>query len=358
MVQGVVQRRPQGPHLLVVGCDAVTHQSERRGQPVQQVDRHRHLVLLAQRVGDVDARGSGAHDSHPQRPCPGGRVLRARIDGRHEDIVARRRHHWLDQDVTALEPATVPLSVVAREWARIGCIGFGGPPTHISLLRKLCVQDRRWLTSDEFEDGVAATNLLPGPASTQLAILCAWRLSGTKGAVLGGLCFIVPGLVLILGLAAFFLNDPPLWARGIAAGAGAAVAAVAVSAAVGLAPASWRRAADPGARARWVAYAAAGGVVGATAGPYLVLVLIGCGLLEITARRLLPRMTMSILPLVAGRSAASGGPAALTWVALKVGLLSYGGGFVIIPLMQYDAVERYHWMTGGQFLNAVALGQI
>ena len=94
----------------------------------------------------------------------------------------------------AQELERVSLAVIAREWGRIGCIGFGGPPAHIALLRTLCVRDRRWLTGTEFEDGVAVCNLLPGPASTQLAIYCAWRLRGTAGALVGGLCFIVPGL--------------------------------------------------------------------------------------------------------------------------------------------------------------------
>ena len=64
----------------------------------------------------------------------------------------------------------MPLATIAREWLRLGCIGFGGPPTHIALLRRLCVEERRWMEAKEFEDGIAATNLLPGPASTQLAI--------------------------------------------------------------------------------------------------------------------------------------------------------------------------------------------
>ena len=136
----------------------------------------------------------------------------------------------------------VSLPAIAREWSRIGCIGFGGPPTHIDLLRRLCVDDRHWIESREFEDGIAATNLLPGPASTQLAIFCAWRLRGTAGALVGGVCFSVPGQVLILGLSAVFLaSHPPLWIIGAAAGAGAAVPAVAVMAALGLVPASWRR---------------------------------------------------------------------------------------------------------------------
>ncbi|MGN6176769.1 MAG: chromate transporter, partial [Streptosporangiaceae bacterium] len=150
----------------------------------------------------------------------------------------------------AQELERVSLAVIAREWGRIGCIGFGGPPAHIALLRTLCVRDRRWLTGTEFEDGVAVCNLLPGPASTQLAIYCAWRLRGTAGALVGGLCFIVPGLVVILALAVLFLAArPPGWVSGAALGAGAAVPAVAVAAAVALAPASWRRAGQPPASA-------------------------------------------------------------------------------------------------------------
>ncbi|MEI7747386.1 MAG: chromate transporter, partial [Actinomycetota bacterium] len=93
---------------------------------------------------------------------------------------------------------TLTLGIIAREWGRIGAIGFGGPPAHIALFRKLCVDSKSWLTSDEFEDGIAATNLLPGPASTQLAIYCAWRLRGRLGAIVGGLFFILPGLVIVL----------------------------------------------------------------------------------------------------------------------------------------------------------------
>src|SRR6202451_4499000 len=104
----------------------------------------------------------------------------------------------------AAGPSQAGLATVLREWGRIGCTGFGGPPAHIALLRRLCVDDRGWLTAREFEDGLAATNLLPGPASTQLAIFCAWRLGGLLGAIVGGLCFISPGLVIILGLSSVF----------------------------------------------------------------------------------------------------------------------------------------------------------
>lgn len=252
------------------------------------------------------------------------------------------------------------LLVVAREWGRIGCVGFGGPPAHIALLRDLCVTRRGWLDDEEFEDAIAATNLLPGPASTQLAIYGAWRLRGIAGALVGGVSFIAPGLVLILALSALFLaTSPPGLVLGAGAGAGAAVAAVALRAAVALVPASWARADH---RARWVAYVVVGALAAATLGSWLVLVLLACGALEVVLRRVRPWGAdvagVHAWPLPAAAGAASGGLLALSWMAFKVGALSYGGGFVIIPLMQHDAVEVYGWMTDAQFLNAVALGQV
>jgi chromate transporter len=235
--------------------------------------------------------------------------------------------------------SSIPTTEILTEWGRIGCIGFGGPPTHIALLRDLCVRRRRWLDEQDFEDAIAACNLLPGPASTQLAIYCAWRLRGRPGAVVGGLAFILPGLLLIVALAAVFLAaSPPRWVVGAGAGAGAAVAAVAVQAGWSLVPSSWARTPS---RFRWAFYAAAGCAAAATIGPWLVLVLLVCGAVELA----LPRgALLSVAPLV--------------WVAFKVGALSYGGGFVIIPLMQGDAVERHHWLSSAQFLNGVALGQV
>ena len=259
-------------------------------------------------------------------------------------------------------PASGPpsLGTVLREWGRIGCIGFGGPPTHIKLLRDLCVQRRGWLDAREFEDAIAACNLLPGPASTQLAIFCAWRVRGRAGALAGGAAFIVPGLIVILALAALFLsNSPPAWVLGAGAGAGAAVPAVAVQAGTSLLGASWQRRKQA---IRWLIYLAAGAAAAATIGPWLVLVLLGCGVIELAAQRVPGPGTMAhgiaAAPLLAFGAITGGVLLSVAWVAVKVGALSFGGGFVIIPLMQSDAVNHYHWMTGAQFLNAVALGQV
>ena len=139
------------------------------------------------------------------------------------------------------------------------------------------------------------------------------------------------------------------------------MAAVAVHAAAGLLPASWQRAHQAGRarKVRWAAYLIAGIVATATIGAWVVLVLIACGAVELTAR--VPRENRTAvlpLPMLASGAVSVGVLSSVAWVAFKVGALSYGGGFVIIPLMQEDAVTTHGWMTGGEFLNAVALGQV
>jgi chromate transporter len=257
-------------------------------------------------------------------------------------------------------PPRVRLGTIAWEWTRIGITGFGGPPAHIELLRQLVIDRRRWMTPREFEDAIAACNLLPGPASTQLAIFCARRVGGPAGTVVGGLGFIAPAVVLMLALSALFLaRSPPAWIRGAGAGAGAAVAAVAVRAGLGLAGPSWRRVAEDGRRRlRWLGYAVLGGAAAAVIGPLLVLVLLGCGLAELSLDARGSDRHSSWMPWLPAAAAPAGGLGALAWVALKVGALSFGGGFVIVPLMQRDAVHTYHWMTSTGFLSAVALGQV
>jgi chromate transporter len=101
---------------------------------------------------------------------------------------------------------------------------------------------------------------------------------------------------------------------------------------------------------------ALGAVAGAVLGPYLVLVLLGCGVVELALHR-----SSGVAPAIAALPVAAigvGGLGALAWVAFKVGALSYGGGFVIVPLMQHDAVHTYHWLSSARFLDAVALGQV
>ncbi len=254
----------------------------------------------------------------------------------------------------------VSLLTLIRHWSRLGALGFGGPPAHIAMLRTLCVNEHEWLPAQEFEHAVATTGLLPGPASTQLAIYCAWRLRGWLGAIIGGLCFIVPGLILILALTAlFFAHHPSKYLLGAALGAGAVVPAIAFSTALSLLGPSYQSVhADSARRVRWSIYVLLGIVTSIFSPEFVVLTLIGSGVIEVLVRTARGRQHLAAVSLGTTHAVVLGGFATLAWVAFKVGALSYGGGFVIIPLMQHDVVSVYHWMTGAQFLNVVALGQI
>jgi chromate transporter len=220
------------------------------------------------------------------------------------------------------------LATVAREWGRIGVLGFGGPPAHVALLRDLTVSRRAWIEAREFEDAFAACSLLPGPASTQLAIYTAQRVAGRAGALVGGLAFILPGLIAVLLIAAVALGDkPPSAVEGFGAGAAAAVVAVVAQAGINLI--------DPH---RGLIYVIAGMLGASFAGPAVVGVLLLCGLAQLGRHTL----QSTVWP-------------ALIWLAVKVGALSYGGGYVIIPLMREDAQA---WMSEQAFANAIAYGQI
>jgi chromate transporter len=265
-----------------------------------------------------------------------------------------------DRGLQGAGQVRVPLPRIAIEWTRIGFTGFGGPPAHVALLRRVVVEREGWIDARAFQDANAACGLLPGPASTQLAIYCAYRLGGPLGALVGGLGFVLPAVVLVIALSLLFLaHSTPLWVRGAGAGAGAAVAAVAVQAGRMLVGPSYERVRGHRAQvARWCAYLVVSAAAAALIGAYLVLVLLACGLVELLAQRR-PSGSAGVAPLgLLGAALARGGFGSLAWLALKVGALSFGGGFVIVPLMQGDAVHTYHWMTNAHFLDAVALGQI
>ena len=145
------------------------------------------------------------------------------------------------------------------------------------------VEQEHWLSARDFPDAVAATSLLPGPASTQLAIFCARVAAGIRGAIVGGLAFIVPGFVFIVALAALFLeHGNNEWIRGASAGAAAAVVVVVVFAGFGFARGF--REVTGAQLVRTVAYAIAGGLATVFVGVWVLAVLLGCGLVEVAIR--------------------------------------------------------------------------
>ena len=245
-------------------------------------------------------------------------------------------------------PKTDLRGVLVR-WGRLGLLGVGGPQAHTALLRQMMVEREQWMSPRDFQDVVAATSLLPGPASTQLAIYCARVAGGPVGGIVGGLAFILPGFVLIVALSALFLNHPESSAlRGAAAGAVAAAVTVIAAAGIGFARGIGARRGF--ALARAVAYALAAGLVTVLSGPWVLAVLLGAGVIEL-ALRLRPAAAAAL-------AAAHASVQGLVWVAFKVGALSFGGGLVIIPLMQHDVVSVHHWLSERQFADAVALGQL
>ena len=337
----VVLPVPGGPYRTIeCGRPGLDRRAQRRALaeqvllPDEVVERAR---PHARGERPVDRRRLGA------RPAP-----RARSGSNSVSTPAVSRSIALAPDARAAAERSL------REWGRLGLIGFGGPPAHVALLRELIVERRGWIEAREFEDANAACQLLPGPGSTQLAIYCAQRVAGLPGALAGGLAFILPG--------------PADGARDRRARARRGAAGVDRSASAPAPARRWSRSS----RRRASCSAAARSPAGATsarrstsppASPAVVLA--GAFVVLVLRRR---RACSSSPGAGARRAALHAWPVALAaaprrcpglaWTAFKVGALSYGGGFVIIPLMQEDAVDRHGWMTEAEFLNAVAFGQL
>jgi chromate transporter len=257
---------------------------------------------------------------------------------------------------------------VARLFLKLGLIGFGGPAAHIALMEDEVVRRRRWLTRERFLDLLGATNLIPGPNSTEMAIHVGLVRAGWPGLVAGGACFILPATLITLALAAAYARYGRLPEAGwILYGVKPVIIAVVVQAVWGLA----RKAiATP------LAAAAAGAVlVLSLLGANEVLLLFGSALglpllrtVATTggARALVPvgpfGLTLAaMVGLSPGPGVSAGASATLTqlaWVFLKVGSILFGSGYVLLAFLRPDLVERTRWLTDAQLLDAVAVGQL
>ncbi len=245
----------------------------------------------------------------------------------------------------------IPWRTFLARYLRLGFLGFGGPPAHTLLLRQQWV-DTDVIDVSEFNDAFAAVSLLPGPASTQLALWVGWRTRGVPGLFAAAALFITPAVAMVLLLSWLVLGEGhPEWLNAAALGAAAVVPAVALRAGVDIAR-GYRIGELPHARQwRLGLYGVAGIVVCLTAASALPFAMILAGLCELVVRR-----EMSARP--AGWLGLGSTKTALAWMALKVGALSFGGGFVIVPIMRGDAVTAHHWLTASAFVTAVAIGQL
>jgi chromate transporter len=258
------------------------------------------------------------------------------------------------------------LRELALLFLRLGATAFGGPAAHIAMMEDEVVRRRRWLTGQEFLDLVGATNLIPGPNSTELAIHVGHRRAGFPGLVVAGVAFIVPAMVIVLAIAWAYVSFGRLPAsEGLLRGVKPVVVAVVLQALVGFGRTAIRSAP--------LAVIAAAAAVAALLGVNELLVLAAAGLLVAAvavARRSgggnPPPLGLLALPPAGALPAFAAGAAAATPFTvgglflsfLKIGSVLYGSGYVLLAFLRADLVERLGWLTEAQLLDAVAVGQV
>lgn len=250
-----------------------------------------------------------------------------------------------------------PLAEVARTFLRLGATAFGGPAAHIGLFHQELVLRRGWVTDQHFLDLLGVTNMLPGPNSTEMAIHLGHVRAGWKGAVVAGVCFIFPAALLVLILAALYVQvgTTPA-AAGLLYGVKPVIIAIVAHAIYGLVG-----------KALKTRELIAVGVVATVLyllGVSEIVLLFGLGLLYFAYARLRAGQAPSawvILPLFAqtGLSAAASAVSlpTLFFTFLKIGAVLYGSGYVLLAFMQTDFVDTLGWLTNQQLLDAVAVGQ-
>ena len=259
-------------------------------------------------------------------------------------------------------PADAHVPEVAALFLKLGFIAFGGPAAHIALMRQEVVQRRHWLNEQAFLDLLGASNLIPGPTSTELAIYLGYSRAGRIGLVLAGLLFILPAMLLVLAFAwAYVQFGSTPQAGALLYGVKPVIVAIIVQAIYGLfrsAVKSW----------------ALGIVVLLTIGLYFaglnpLVPLFGLAILVmlIENRARLSRFSPSSGPLLAAvplaqaapTTAAAGGFSlgVLFLTFLKIGATLYGSGYVLLAFLHDDFVNRLGWLTDQQLLDAIAVGQ-
>jgi chromate transporter len=254
------------------------------------------------------------------------------------------------------------IAEVVQLFLRLGVTAFGGPAAHIALMRDEVVRRRRWVSDERFLDLLGMTNLIPGPNSTEMAIHLGYVRAGWAGLLLGGACFIVPAVLIVLALAWLYVRYGTL-----PAAAWLLYGVIPVIIAV-IAHAIWAlgRAALKG-----PLLAGVGGAVLllALAGGNELALLFGGGAVVVLVR-LARRQAAAAAALAAalgapavalGQGAAAGGGASLATLFLtflKIGAVLYGSGYVLIAFLRNDFVNRLGWLTDRQLLDAIAIGQV
>ena len=259
-----------------------------------------------------------------------------------------------------------PLLELAALFLKLGTIAFGGPAAHIAMMEDEVVRRRRWMTNDEFLDLLGATNLIPGPNSTEMAIHIGHRRAGWKGLVVAGASFILPAMLIVTGFAWAYVRYGSIpEVKGVLYGVKPVIIVIVLQALWSLGRAALKT--------KFLAVIGIAGVILTFLGLHELLILLGGGLI-VAAVRLIVRAVkgqQSILSLISasplivflqsGTTGVATAPFSLGLLFLfflKVGAVLYGSGYVLLAFIRADLVERWHWLTESQLLDAIAVGQV
>jgi chromate transporter len=256
----------------------------------------------------------------------------------------------------------VPLRDLIVYYLRLGAIGFGGPVALVGQMEKELVQERRWLSKEEFREGVAVCQSLPGPLAIQVGIFISYIRGGFWGAWVGGCAFILPNFLFVAGFGAlyvYFGDLPPI--KAIFYGVSPAVITLILYSCYRLARLGMED------RLQW-AIAAGCFMVTVALQAEVALLFIVSGAMGIACYGTLfrKRSTATTLPLLAGVTAKAGAVTVptgsilgqLVVFFLKAGSLTFGSGLVIVPFLEKGLVQQTGWLNGQQFLVAVAMGML
>lgn len=255
-------------------------------------------------------------------------------------------------------PSRTPLGEIAGLFLRLGATSFGGPAAHIALMRSEVVDRRKWLTDQQFLDLLGATNLIPGPNSTEMAIHIGFLRAGFAGLVVAGTCFILPAMLIVTGLAWLYLQTSQLpQLEWLLYGIRPVVLAIITHALWGL-----------GKKALQGPLTIAAGLA------VLMLYFLGANEIALLLAAGLLVMLLRNIRRTPPSAGAAGGwlllPALSTLVQqafslpvlfftfLKIGSVLYGSGYVLLAFLRADFVQRLGWLTDRQLLDAITIGQV
>ncbi len=267
-----------------------------------------------------------------------------------------KRGHSADVPVKTHRTA---LHEVTGLFLRLGFTAFGGPAAHLAMMEDEAVRRRQWLSRDQFLDLLGVTNLIPGPGSTEMAILLGYRRAGWRGLVLGGLCFILPAALIVALLAWAYVKFGQMsQVVGILNGIKPVIIAILIQA-------LWRMG-KTAIKGWWLGLIALAATLANYAGVRPLVVLAACGIaamvpLALTRMRgdRFAAAVMTATPAIkAGGLATPFKLSTLFLTFLKIGSVLFGSGYVLLAFLRGDFVTRLHWLSEGQLLDAVAVGQV